>query len=167
MIFPSIPLPLITLLSPCCKQITWKHKLPCILHLLEIYKSLFTVTTTPYGNLCISSLLAFKWRLGFFLFSVTLYLQSLIALGFWSLLESLSPAKRSTELAMLLDRHYWSKGALLRKDYSLSSPCHCCLACVPFLQMDTMTWKKSLDWNKTRRKKKEKKSIAFPIKAVD
>lgn len=93
---------------------------------------------------------------GFFLFSVTLCLQSLIALGFWSLLESLSPAKRSTELAMLLDHHYWSNGALLRKDYSLSSPCRCCLACVPFLQMDTMTWKKPLDWNKTQRKKKRK-----------
>lgn len=142
------------------EQITWKHEWPCILHLLEVYKSLFSITTTPCCNLCISSLLAFKSRVGWlifvcFFFPVTLCFQSPVAPGFWSLLEFLSPAKRTTELAMVLDHHSWSNGTLLRKDYSLSSSCYCCPA---YAQTDTMTWKKPLGWNKNL--KKEKQSIS-------
>ena len=151
------------------EQMTWKHELPRILHLLEIYKSLFSITTAPCCNLCISSLLAFKWRAwGCFLFSSTLCLQLPIAPEFWSLLEFLSPAKRATGLAMLLDHRCWSNETLLGRDYSLWSLCHRHPACAPFLRWTPRPSRNRwVERKPEERRGEERKGKVFLIKAVD
>lgn len=129
----------------------------------ESHRSPFSITTTAC---CILSTLPSCFQVksrGFFcLFSFTLCLQSPVAPGFWSLLEFLSPTKVPTGSAMFLDHHYWTNGALLRKDYSFPSLCHCCPVCAAFLQPGVMTWQKPLGGNKSRRKRRK----AFPIQAV-